>query len=142
MAKFHYHDAPKESDVKAFSKYLSEDEELVLVTGLSNACIRQEAIIYLFMPGLIVAIAGAILGWFLGFSKAWTALFSIGLMFFASVFKTLHLYHSHRYLLTTRRIMIKEGLLSVKLTTALYDKITHIEVDQSLLDRLLLHHGN
>ena len=30
----------------------------------------------------------------------------------------------------------------VKLTTTLYDKITHLEVDQTIMDRLLLHHGS
>lgn len=141
MGKFHYQDAPKESDVKAFSKYLSEDEELVLVTGLSGAYMRQEFIIYLLLPGVIFALGAVALGWFLSLSKMWTAILALTLMFISGFIKTLHLYHSHRYLLTTRRAMIKQGLLSVKLTTALYDKITHIEVDQSLVDRLLLHHG-
>lgn len=142
MAKFHFQDAPKEKDIKAFSKYLSEDEELILVTGLSGAYIRQEAIIYLLMPGIIFGLTGVALGWFLGIPREWTGALAIGLMVLSSIVKTLHTYHSHRYLLTTRRVMIKTGLLSVKLSTALYDKITHIEVDQSLMDRLLLHHGN
>lgn len=50
-------------------------------------------------------------------------------------------HHSHRYLLTTRRVIIKKGLLTYKLTSALYDKITHIEVDQGFLDRIIMHHG-
>lgn len=142
MAKFHFQDAPKEKDIKAFSKYLSEDEELILVTGLSGAFIRQEFIIYLLIPGLIAGLTGAVSGWFLGISKEWTAVLAASLTFLAAMIKTLHTYHSHRYLLTTRRVMIKTGLLSVKLSTALFDKITHIEVDQSLMDRLFLHHGN
>jgi len=54
----------------------------------------------------------------------------------------MHTYHSNRYLLTTRRVIIKKGIFGVKLTTTLYDKITHLEVDQTIVDRLLLHHGN
>jgi uncharacterized membrane protein YdbT with pleckstrin-like domain len=52
------------------------------------------------------------------------------------------LYHANRFLLTTRRVIIKQGVIAVKLKSALYDKITHIEVDQSLLDRLIMKHGN
>jgi len=37
--------------------------------------------------------------------------------------------------------MVKRGVLAVKLTSALFDKITHLEVDQSLFDKLLYHHG-
>jgi uncharacterized membrane protein YdbT with pleckstrin-like domain len=51
-------------------------------------------------------------------------------------------YHANRYLLTTRRVIIKKGLVSVKLISALYDKITHIEVDQGIMDRLIMKHGD
>jgi uncharacterized membrane protein YdbT with pleckstrin-like domain len=36
---------------------------------------------------------------------------------------------------------VKRGMFNVKLMSALYDKITHIEVDQSFLDKLLMHKG-
>lgn len=36
----------------------------------------------------------------------------------------------------------KKGLISVRLVSALYDKITHIEVEQSVMDRLIMKHGN
>ena len=142
MAKFHYTDSPSEKQKKAFSKYLSEDEELVLVTGVSSAYLRQEFILFLLMPGLFFVLGGGLFGWFIGFSKVWTAIFAISLMLICAILKTVHLYHSNRYIFTTRRAMIKRGIFGVKLLTALYDKITHIEVDQSLVDRMLLHHGN
>ena len=142
MAKFHYRESPTQKQINAFSKYLSEDEELVLVTGFSSAYLRQEAIISFAFPGIIFGLIGVGLGWFLGFSKVWTATLALVLMFLCSVIKTMHSYHSNRYLLTTRRVMIKKGIFGVKLSTALYDKITHIEVDQGLVDRMLLHHGN
>ena len=41
MAKFHYRESPTDKQTKAFKKYLSEDEELVLVTGLSRAYMRK-----------------------------------------------------------------------------------------------------
>ncbi len=141
MAKFHYRESPTEKQKTAFKKYLSEDEELVLVTGLSSAYLRNKFVIYLFFPGLLFFSIGLGLGWLLSLGKVWAL--SLGLigLSLATILKTMHLHHSNRYLLTTRRIVIKKGLLSVKLTAALYDKITHLEVDQSFIDRLLLHHG-
>ena len=81
------------------------------------------------------------LGWLLGIGKAWALVLGTGGMLVSGILKTLHLYHSNRYLLTTRRVIIKRGLFSVRLTAALFDKITHLEVDQGIVDRLFLHHG-
>lgn len=142
MTRFHYKDTPSEEQKKTFSKYLSEDEELVLATGFSQAYIRSKFIIYLFFPGLIFAGIGLGLGWLLGLDKIWASTLASGLMSAAAILKTMHLYHSNRYLLTTRRVIIKKGIFGVKLTTTLYDKITHLEVDQTITDRLLLHHGS
>ena len=142
MAKFHYRDTPTEEQKKTFSKYLSEDEELVLATGFSQAFIRSKFIIYLLFPGLLFAGIGLGLGWLLGLDKIWAAILAAGLMIAAAILKTMHTYHSNRYLLTTRRVIIKKGIFGVKLTTTLYDKITHLEVDQTIMDRLLLHHGS
>ena len=63
-------------------------------------------------------------------------------MICAAILKTMHVYHSNRYLLTTRRVVIKNGIFGVKVSATLFDKITHIEVDQSLIDRIILHHGS
>lgn len=142
MAKFYYRESPTEKQRKAFKKYLSEDEELVLVTGLSHAFMRNKFIIYLFFPGIIFAGIGLGLGWFLGAGKLWAAILAGGFMLIFAILKTMHTYHSNRYLLTTRRVVIKKGIFGVKLSATLYDKITHLEVDQGIIDRLLLHHGS
>lgn len=142
MAKLHYRESPTLAQKQSFKPYLSEDEELILVTGLSRAKIRSEAIIYFLFPGIIFGALIFGLAIYLGVSKEIALVPSFLVMILVSMFKTLHLYHANRYLLTTRRVIIKKGLFSVKLTAALYDKITHLEVDQSFMDRLLLHHGN
>lgn len=142
MSKFHYKDSPSPKQNKTFEKYLSEDEELVLVTGLSGAYLRQEAIIYFIFPGIIFGAISGLFVWMLHLDMWWTLGTALTMMAITSILKTLHLHHANRYLLTTRRVMIKKGLFAVKLTTALFDKITHIEVDQGLIDRLLLHHGS
>lgn len=141
MAKFHYRESPTEKQKKAFKKYLSEDEELVLVAGLSGAYIRSRFMIYILFPGMLFLGIGLGAGWLLGLDKIWALSLALAGMLLVAIAKTMHLYHANRYLLTTRRIIIKKGLFSVKLTAALFDKITHLEVDQSFVDRLLMHHG-
>lgn len=141
MAKFHYKESPTQKQKSTFKKYLSEDEELILVTSFSTAFLRSKFIIYLLFPGLLLFGLGLGLGWLLGLGKIWALVFGLGGMFISAILKTMHIFHSNRYLLTTRRVIIKQGLFSVKLTATLFDKITHLEVDQSMIDRLLLHHG-
>lgn len=141
MSKFHYRESPTQKQKDTFKKYLSEDEELVLVTGLSSAYIRSKFVIYLLFPGMLFLALGLGLGWAFGIDKIVALIMGMGLMFLSALLKTMHIYHANRYLLTTRRIVIKKGLFSVKLMAALFDKITHLEVDQSLVDRLLMHHG-
>lgn len=141
MAKFHYKESPTEKQRKAFSKYLSEDEELVLVTSFSKAYIRSKFIMYLLFPGILFALGGIGIAWLLALSKQMAIILSISLMILSALLRTMHVYHANRYLLTTRRVIIKKGIFGVKLTAALFDKITHLEVNQGLIDRLLLHHG-
>ena len=141
MAKFHYSGSPTEKQKKAFRGYLSEDEELVLVTGLSGAYTRSKFVFYLLFPGMIFFGLGLGLGWLLGFGKIWALILGLVLMVLSAILKTMHVYHANRYLLTTRRVIIKKGIFSVKVSATLFDKITHLEVDQSFIDRLLLHHG-
>lgn len=142
MAKFHYRESPTQKQKETFKKYLSEDEELVLVTGLSSAYMRNKFIIYLFFPGMLFFGIGLGLAWLLGMSKAWAIILASVNLFAFAILKTMHTYHSNRYLLTTRRVVIKKGIFGVKLSATLFDKITHLEVDQSFIDRLLLHHGS
>ncbi|MDP3732947.1 MAG: PH domain-containing protein, partial [Candidatus Daviesbacteria bacterium] len=141
MAKFHYKDSPSEKQKNTFKKYLSEDEELILVIGFSKAYIRSKFIIYLFFPGLLFLAIGLGLGWVLGFSKIWALILGFSLMFLSAILKTIHLYHANRYFLTTRRVIIKRGIFGVKITAVLFVKITNLEVNQSFFDRILLHHG-
>lgn len=142
MAKFHYKESPTPGQKRSFAPYLSEDEDLILVTGLSKAFIRSKFIIYLLFPGVIFFGFGLGLSWLLGLSKAAAIALASAALFLFALLKTMHVYHANRYLLTTRRVVIKQGLFSVKLTAALYDKITHLEVVQNVVDRLLLHHGS
>lgn len=142
MAKFHYRESPTPEQKKSFAPYLSEDEELVLVTGLSKAYARSRFILYLLFPGLLFLALGLGLGWVFGIGKIPSLILAIVLMFLSALLKTMHIYHANRYLLTTKRVAIKKGLFSVKVTAALFDKITHLEVIQTFMDRLIFHHGS
>lgn len=128
-------------DKKAFSAFLSEDEELVLATGFGKNYLRHQFAFFMMLPGGIAWILGAALAYFYQFNIGYGLLGGLGVSLIIAYIKTVWMYHANRFLLTTRRVIIKQGLIAVKLKSALYDKITHIEVDQGLLDRLIMKHG-
>src|SRR5258708_13470475 len=103
MAKFHYRESPTPKQKAAFKKYLSEDEELVLVTGLSHAYMRNKFIMYLLFPGLVFFGLGLGIGWLLGIGKVWALICGLVSLFSSATLKTIHTFHSTRYLLTTNR---------------------------------------
>lgn len=142
MGKLHYQDPPSEKEKKAFSKYLAEDEELILSTGLGKAHLRSKFILAVAWPGSIFLLIGTALAYFLSFNPGIGLLTGLLFALILALFSTLHLLHAHRYLLTTRRVIIKTGVFAVQITSALFDKITHIEVDQSFFDRFFMKHGN
>lgn len=142
MAKKYYQEVAGEKDKKKYDKYTAEDEELVLVTGFAPMYLKHRFVYFILWPGILFIVVAFGFGYFtkanLGFALLW------GLLV-ATIFawwQTWKLNMSNKYLLTTRRVLIKRGFLAVRLYTALYDKITHIEVDQGFVDRVFLNHGN
>ena len=142
MAKKLYAEGATLDDKKHFERYLAEDEELVQATGYGTNYLRHQFALYIVLPGGIFWLLGAGLSWLTGYNIGYGLLLGLVLSMLYAYLRTVLLYHSHRYLLTTRRVIIKNGFFSVKLITALYDKITHIEVDQSFVDRAIMKHGN
>lgn len=142
MSKTRYADGVSAKDKQRFAKYLAEDEELVLATGYGKNYLRHRFAYYMIIPGLVFIIIGAAHAYFTSYNLGYGLLWGLGVSMAFALLKTIWLYHAHRYLLTTRRVIIKEGFFAVKLITALFDKITHIEVDQGLIDRAIMHHGN
>ncbi|MDO8498509.1 MAG: PH domain-containing protein [bacterium] len=141
MAKLHYRDAPSEKEKKAFGRYLAEDEELILATGLGKHYLRSCFVLALVFPGIIFWLLGLGLAYFLKFNMGYGLALGLILASFVAFLRALHTHHANRYLLTTRRVIIKKGMFAVAVTSALYDKITHIEVDQGFLDKVLMHYG-
>lgn len=141
MSKLHYKDSPSEKEKKAFAGFLAEDEELVLVTGLGKVYLRSCFMTGLAWPGGIFIIASLGLAYFVKYDLLYGFAAGLILACLFSFLRTLHIHHATRYLLTTRRVIIKHGVFAVKIASALFDKITHIEVEQSFFDKLLYKHG-
>lgn len=130
---------PKEK--KQFAPILADDEELVLVTGYGKIYMRQKFILYIGFPGLVFILGGMAMSYYYKFDLIMATVIGFAFAIIFAIVKCHFLYNAHRYLLTTRRVLVKGGFFSVKLNSALYDKITHIEVDQSFMDRWVMHHG-
>lgn len=95
---------------KKYADYLAEGEEVVAAFGIGNR--------YFWINALTLAPLSLVL---------------IGLPFFL---KLIHLKHSKTYILTDRRVLVKDGVFSVKITSAPYDKITHLTVQEDFLTKL------
>lgn len=145
MAKQHYRENVSLKDKEQFAKYLAEGEELILVTGLSRAYLRRIFIMGLGIPGLIFIVGAVVYQYFKASADSraigYGLLVGLFLAIIAAGARTFIAYHGHRYLLTTRRVLVKKGFFAVDLTSAMYDKITHIETVQNFFERMVLHHG-
>ncbi len=93
-----------------YAKYLAGGEEIVSVFGIGNRYF-----------------------WFNAIFLAPLSLVLVGLPFFL---KLVHLKHSKTYILTDRRVLIKDGVFSTKTISAPYDKITHISVREDFFKKL------
>lgn len=99
-----------EHQKEKYADYLAEGEEIIAVFGIGDR--------YFWINAVLLFILSVPL---------------IGLPF---LLKLIHLRHKLTYILTDRRVMIKDGVFSVKITTAPYDKITHITVREDFFKKL------
>ncbi len=141
MARQKYQNPPAQKERNSFAKYLSEDEELIIAAGYSPTYLRQRFILHLLIPGALFILLGLGAAYFLKQNLGYGLGVGFLMAAISSYLQTLITYHAHRYLLTTRRVIIKIGFFNVKLISALFDKITHIELDQGIIDRIIMHHG-
>lgn len=142
--KLHYAKSASLKEKARYSKYLAEDEELILVTGYGTMHIREIFIIALAMPGFIFMALGFGLGYLIkhdSVAGAYGLLLGLMVAGVIGYFKAMVPALSIKYLLTTRRLIIKKGFFIVNLTSALYDKITHIDIHQGFVDRFFMYHG-
>lgn len=93
-----------------FADYLAQGEEIITVFSIGNRYFWYNVAILFPLSFLL-----------------------IGLPF---LLKVVHLRHSKTYILTDRRVLIRDGVFSTKITSAPYDKITHITVQEDFLKKL------
>lgn len=136
-----YEDNATEEEKKRYDKYTADDEELVLVTGLAHLHLRHQMMNFILFPGFIFIILGLAGAYFTGNNLGVGMLVGLVIAGLFAWWRMWVLDMSTKYILTTRRVLVKKGVLTVKLSAALYDKITHIEVEQGFMDRLFLNHG-
>lgn len=145
VAKQHYSESPSLKDKQKYEKFLAEGEEIVLVTSLSQAYLRRLCIFTLAFPGLLLMIGLMVFEYVKkgGDTQAggYGLLIGLGISLVLGILRSIMGYHANKFILTTKRVLVKRGFFAVDLTSALYDKITHIEVVQNFMDRILLHHG-
>lgn len=98
------------ADNQKYSRYLAGGEKIMAVFSIGN---RYFWINVIALSPLALILVG--LPWLL---------------------KIVHLRHSRVYILTDRRVLIKDGIFSTKITSAPYDKITHIAVREDFLKKI------
>lgn len=144
MVKQYYKENVSLKDRERFSQYLTNGEELVLITSLSKAYLSRIFTLGLINPGSLF-ILGSMIFFYLRYQSfkgvAPAILIGFLMAIFMALIKTVLSYHANRYILTTKRVLIKSSLLDFGLTSVLFDRITHIELAQTLVDRWLLHQG-
>lgn len=143
-----YHKPPTERQKKKLAKYLGSDEELVMVTSIGPRYYWLNLIFLLLLPlGLfylsIFMFVGMVnlptLDWlkYVGIAAVVILLFKL-----KTTSSVLRKRQSHIYVVTDRRILIITGIFSRKVVTAPLDRITHITIDQSFIQRMLYNTGH
>lgn len=112
MGKFK---TPSLAQKKKYSRYLAAGEEIVVVAGISN--------LYFWSQFARLSVG---------------ALLIFGM---PALIRLIRKKQSFRYVLTNKRCLIMQGVLSRKLITAPLGAITHITVEQSLTERFFYHCG-
>lgn len=134
--------SPSEKQKTRVSKYLAAGEEVVAVFGIGEKYFWYSLLSYLMIV-IFLAVYPQILIKFPQFEsfnqyQNWlfvpaVIVFFIGLPF---VLRLIHLRHRMTYVLTDRRLLIKDGVFSVKITSAPYDKITHLTVKEDFFKKI------
>jgi len=125
-----------------FVHFLAEGEEVVAVFGIGERYFWLTVASYFLLIFLLVLYPWVLLKLpELADARKWQYLFYtpsllvtvIGLPY---IVKLIHLKHKMAYIFTDRRVLVKDGVLSVKLTAAPYDKISHLTVKEDFLKRI------
>jgi len=139
---------PSKHQKKKVSKYLSENEKLIIVTGIGKQYFLISLFILLILP-LVMTYTGIFI--FFDFFTIpqfpWLKFMVIpGLIWLIyDTPKYSHLLRSRQsftYVITDKRFMIVRGIFSRKILTAPLIRITHVTVEQSFFQRFLFNCGH
>jgi len=101
---------------KKYAKFLIPGEEIVLVTGVGKRYFLLKSLFILPFAFLLIGIP--------------------------ALTKVLRERQSLRYILTNHRFLVKKGIFTLKITSAPYDKVTHIMVEEPFIKRVIFNAGN
>lgn len=144
----HYHKLPTKRQKKRISKYLSPNEEVILVATIGSRYLWLNLIFLFLIPLALFYLSIFMLFGMIEIPRYdWLKYLGIlALVIIILKIKTisniLRKRQANIYVLTTTRILIITGLFSRKIVTAPLDRITHITVDQSFIQRLLYNTGH
>lgn len=141
------HKPPTKRQKKRISKFLGNNEEVVVVTSVGNRYLWINLIFFFLIPlGLFYLSVFMFFG-LVDIQITWLKYLGIAALVFA-LFKlrsTSHILRkrqSNIYVLTNNRILIITGIFSRKIVTAPLDRITHITVNQSFIQRMFYNTGH
>lgn len=131
--------SPSPHLLKKYSKYLSVDEKIVTINGVSD---RYLVIKLLFFLSPLLAVFAS---YFVSSPILKMILLIVPMIIILietpAISALIRKRQSLRYILTSRRLLIIKGILARKLTTAPLDRITHVTVEQSALERFIYNSG-
>lgn len=143
-----HHKPPTKRQHKKISKFLSANEQLILVTSIGPRYFWFNAFFLLIIPLLffylsIFMFSGVIAIPSLDWLKYFGILAAMILLFnFKKATGIIRKRQSFNYVLTNRRCLIISGIFTRKIITAPLDRITHITVEQSFAQRFLYNTGH
>lgn len=141
MSKSYRFELATDKQKKKFGHYLNDDEEMLIFTTVSSVYLIQKFIFHFSIVFLIAAPIAYLIHRFLNVEL----LVAIGIALLPALIYAAQRYYFTKegiqYILTSRRLIVQIGYFQVTLTAANYNKITHTEVEQSLLDRLFHKYG-
>lgn len=141
------HKPPTKRQKKRIAKYLSNNEEVIVVTSIGNRYLWINVIFFFLIPLLLFYLAVFMFFGIITIEPAWLKYLGIVALIFAiyklrSTSHILRKRQSNVYVLTNNRILIITGIFSRKIVTAPLNRITHITVDQTFIQRLLYKTGH
>ncbi len=129
------------NQIKKFSHYLAPGEKMQYLTGLSPLHLFRFGVLRYLVPGIPVIILTVIFMQIAGVHLVFGLLLGYFLAFIVSLIMVYFEAAGTQYILTNKRLIMQLGYFNVSLTSAVYDKITHVEVRQGFVERAIYKFG-